>query len=280
MKNSNSILLQDQIFKYVFKHEEMAKYLINAINDYLNIDLKYGHVACNVEHILMADNINTKDFYNDLFVTTDNGDIILLEAYTTFGLREYKKSEAYLDRVSSDNYKKGNKYNNKKRIICINFVPKKATNSNIIKKYGILDLETLKEPFRNINEYKQMLVIKVDKYETKNYNKSDRLIQILDFMGSIKMSELEEKAKEGNIFMEQALEFIKSYLADESNKGFGSHYDYDVECAREEGEKNGRKNQKRTIAKKMIDLGLSNEIINQTTNLSIKEIEKLRKNNK
>ena len=30
----------------------------------------------------------------------------------------------------------------------------------------------------------------------------------------------------------------------------------------------------------MIDLGLSNEIINQTTNLSIKEIEKLRKNNK
>ena len=42
-----------------------------------------------------------------------------------------------------------------------------------------------------------MIVIKVDKYETKNYNKSDRLIQILDFMGSIKMSELEKKQRRG-----------------------------------------------------------------------------------
>lgn len=81
----------------------------------------------------------------------------------------------------------------------------------------------------------------VDLNETKVYNEDERLLEILDFMNRLTMDELRELAKGGNIFMEQTLKFLEDYLTDESNKGYGSLYDYDVEEAREEGERAGRK---------------------------------------
>ena len=37
----------------------------------------------------------------------------------------------------------------------------------------------------------------------------------------------------------QALKYVQSYLANDANKGYGLHWDYDVEEAREEGDKGG-----------------------------------------
>ena len=88
---------------------------------------------------------------------------------------------------------------------------------------------------RNLN------IIFVDSYETEVYNEDERLLGILDFMNRKTMSELENLAKGGNWFMEQALKYIQSYLDNDANKGYGSQYDLDVEIAREEGEKVGRK---------------------------------------
>ena len=80
----------------------------------------------------------------------------------------------------------------------------------------------------------------------------------------------------------QTLKFLEAYLADESNKGYGSLYDYDVEEAREEGERAGRKagmkaNQIAT-AKRMLADGLNLEKTSKYTGLSIKVLEKLKIN--
>ena len=122
----------------------------------------------------------------------------------------------------------------------------------------------------------------VDLDETKVYNEDERLLEILDFMNRLTMDELRELAKGGNIFMEQTLKFLEDYLADESNKGYGSLYDYDVEEAREEGERAGRKagmkaNQIAT-AKRMLADGLNLEKTSKYTGLSIKVLEKLKIN--
>ncbi len=37
----------------------------------------------------------------------------------------------------------------------------------------------------------------------------------------------------------QALKYVQSYLDNDANKGYGLHWDYDVEEAREEGDKGG-----------------------------------------
>ena len=114
------------------------------------------------------------------------------------------------------------------------------------------------------------------------YNEDERLIPILDFMNKKEMRELEELAKGGNEFMEQALKYVQSYLDNDANKGYGSHWDYDVEEAREEGEKAGRKagikaNQIAT-AKNLISLGSNNDFIAKATGLKENIIEKLRIN--
>ena len=274
------ILLDDQVFKFIFSHEELAKYLLDALSDYLNLDLKYGRVLkSDPQKLDMADSVLKQDFYHDVLVSTDNGDIILFESYNKFRLKEYRKSEAYLDRVSSSRFEKNNKDNftEDNKVICFNFVPRKGTKKNFIKKYGIVDLETLKEPYKKINDYKQMYIVFVDSYETEVYNKDERLLEILDFMNRKSMSELENLAKGGNWFMEQALKFVDAYLANDANKGYGSQYDLDVEEAREEGERAGRKANQIATAKRMLADGMNLEKTSEYTGLSIKVLEKLRR---
>ncbi len=285
------ILLDDQVFKFIFSHEELAKYLLDALSDFLHLNLKYGHVLkSDPQKLDMADSVLKQDFYHDVLVSTDNGDIILFEAYNKFRLKEYRKSEAYLDRVSSSNYEKNksNNFTSDKKAICFNFAPRNKTNKAVVKKYGVVDLDTLKEPFKRVHEHKQMYLIGVDTYKTKEYNEEERLLEILDFMNRLTMDELRELAKGGNIFMEQTLKFLEDYLADESNKGYGSLYDYDVEEAREEGERAGRKAgikagrkagikaEKIATAKNLINLGSNNDFIAKATGLKENIIEKLR----
>ena len=290
------IMLDDQIFKNVFRHKKMAKYLLDALSDYLHLNLKYGSIRCEPQKLDMADSVLKQDYYRDIVITTDTGDILLFESYTTFGLKQYRKSEAYLDRVSSSRFEKNNKDNftEDNKVICFNFVPRKGTKKNFIKKYGIVDLETLKEPYKKVNDYKQMYIVFVDSYETEVYNKDERLLEILDFMNRKSMSELENLAKGGNWFMEQALKFVDAYLANDANKGYGSQYDLDVEIAREEGEKVGRaagrkagikagrkagiKANQIATAKNLISLGSNNDFIAKATGLKENIIEKLRIN--
>lgn len=280
------IMLDDQIFKNVFRHKKMAKYLLDALGDYLHINLKNGSIKCEPQKLDMADSILKQDYYRDIVITTDTGDILLFESYTTFGLKQYRKSEAYLDKISSGRFEKNNKDNftEDNKVICFNFVPRKGTKKNFIKKYGIVDLETLKEPYKKINDYKQMYIVFVDSYETGVYNKDERLLGILDFMNRKTMSELENLAKGGNWFMEQALKYIQSYLDNDANKGYGSQYDLDVEIAREEGEKVGRKagikagikSEKMSTARKMLEKGMGLDLTAELTGLSVEVLEKLR----
>ena len=135
----------------------------------------------------------------------------LFESYNKFRLKEYRKSEAYLDRVSSSNYEKNksNNFTSDKKAICFNFAPRNKTNKAVVKKYGVVDLDTLKEPFKRVHEHKQMYLIGVDTYKTKEYNEDERLLEILDFMNRLTMDELRELANGGNIFMEQTLKFFR-----------------------------------------------------------------------
>lgn len=78
----------------------------------------------------------------------------------------------------------------------------------------------------------------------------------------------------------QALKYVQSYLDNDANKGYGSHWDYDVEEAREEGEKAGRKAgmkaEKIATAKRMLADGMNLEKTSEYTGLSIKVLEKLK----
>ena len=80
--------------------------------------------------------------------------------------------------------------------------------------------------------------------------------------------------------MKQALKFIDAYLANDANKGYGSQYDLDVEIAREEGEKAGKKagikSNQMSTARKMLADGMTLEKTAEYTGLSIKVLERLK----
>ena len=277
------ILLDDQLFKYVFKHKKMAKYLLDALSEYLHMDLDFGNIHCETQKVYFPDNIHYVQYITDIYIVTNTGHIIILEAYTKFNKRAYLKSEAYLDKASSNRYEKdeyGNViYNTDKLVICINIAP--LAGKRAIKRYGMLDLDTHEEPFKEISKHKQMILIGVDRDKTINYNEDVKLFRILKLLGQTKMTELEKMAKGGDEFMEEALNYVKKFLSKPSNRHFGSHYDFDIEEAREEGEKAGMKagikSNQMSTARKMLDKGMSLELTAELTGLSIKVLERLRK---
>ena len=267
-------LIDDQLFKFVFSHETLAKQLIDALSKYINIDWDFSKVELKIQQIIPGKHHDSKDYYADLMVVMKNSDVLLLEAYNKFRKKEFIKSKAYQDRVFSEQFDKGEEYENPKRVIIVNFIRGNFDTNQILDKYGIVNLETLNEPIKGFNNYKLFIVIKVDKCPEGPYNEDDEFLQIVNFLKCKDVAEMEEKVREGgNKFMEESLAFVKAYMADKSNDNYGSHYQLELDYAYEDGSKD---NQIAT-AKRMIESDYSDEEIIKISGLSISKIRALRK---
>ena len=273
-KHKPKNLIDDQLFKYVFSHESLTKYLIDALSKYINIDWDFSKVELKTQQIIPGKHHDSKDYYSDLMVVMKNSDVLLLEAYNKFRKKEFVKSKAYQDRVFSEQFDKGEEYENPKRVIIVNFIRGNFDTNKVLDKYGIVNLETLNEPIKEFNNYKLFIVIKVDKCPDGPYNEGNEFLRIVNFLKCKDVAKMEEKVREGgNKFMEESLAFVKAYMADKSNDNYGSHYQLELDYAYEDGSKD---NQIAT-AKRMIESDYSNEEITKISGLSISKIKALRK---
>ena len=127
-----------------------------------------------------------------MIVTLKNGDSVLLEAYSKWGHSEYIKSQAYQDRSSSNQFEKGEKYNNPKMVALINIVKGNYQGGEILDEYKIVSLRTKDAPFTKTNN-KPFFVIAVDNIKKINYNEDERFLQIVDLLSSDSMEELKQK---------------------------------------------------------------------------------------
>ena len=273
-KHKPKNLIDDQLFKYVFSHESLTKYLIDALSKYLSIDWDFSKVELKTQQIIPGKHHDSKDYYSDLMVVMKNSDVLLLEAYNKFRKKEFVKSKAYQDRVFSEQFDKGEEYENPKRVLIVNFIRGNFDTNKVLDKYGIVNLETLNEPIKEFNNYKLFIVIKVDKCPDGPYNEGNEFLRIVNFLKCKDVAKMEEKVREGgNKFMEESLAFVKAYMADKSNDNYGSHYQLELDYAYEDGSKD---NQIAT-AKRMIESDYSNEEITKISGLSISKIKALRK---
>ena len=266
-------LLIDQIFKYVFMHEEIAQEFIKAFSDYLGLDWEYESVRCDPQHPILADNIHLKNFYSDLMITLKNGDTVLLEAYSKWGSSEYIKSQAYQDRSSSNQFEKGEKYNNPKMTALINIVKGNCKGGKILDEYKIVSLRTKKAPFENVNN-KPFFVIAVDNIKKNTYNEDVRFLQIVDFLSVDSMDELKQKAekRKGDKFMASVVKYADKYLKDEFYNGLGCQLDLQMQYAEARGEEASQM----AIAKRMLEKGMDLDETAELTGLSINVLEKLK----
>lgn len=290
-------LLYDQVFKYVFKHEDVTKIFIAAFADYLNLNWQYKKVKCKTQHPILANRISKKDFYTDLMVTLFTKDIVILEAYRRWGKQEFLKSQAYQDRASSNQFKKGSNYADASMVAIINIVRGRVKSNFILDEYKLVSIRNNDIPFRWLNN-KPFFVIAVDNIKNIDYNENIEFLRIVDFLSSSNLEELKRKARKwkDDVFMRKVVDYVEEFMSDDANEGFGSQLEFQTMKAeirgRKAGEKLGRKegmktgmkagrksgikDEKISIARKMLLKGMDLDETAELTGLSINVLEKLK----
>lgn len=259
-------LIADLEFKYLFSHKEIFKDFINSYFKYIGSDKEVVFTSIDAQKYIASSRKDIKNFINDIVCTLNTGEIIILEAYTSFSNREYKKSCNCMARHYSNQIKKNHDYEETKKVICLNIMMGnfQKVNEEIVNKYKMLNDITYK--MLNDSEM-EIVLIRLDKVSKIVYTEN-RFIKWLKFINAKDFLELEKIGKDDEI-MEHSIEYLKSYC--------GSSEDHNFEDYVAEKEYLAKKEGILDTAKKLLKMGLPLEKISEGTGLSQKEVESLKK---
>ena len=218
-----------------------------------------------------------KNYYGDIIATLNTGEIVNIEAYKTFTKREYNKSYNYMCRLYSNQLKEGNKnYEDTKKVISINLITGnyKRKNNELVNTYK------MKNDLTNVildNGELEMILIRLDMVNSIKYNESaKKLVRWLKLINAKNIKEMVSIA-ECDKNLEQSVEFVKRYLNGPLNHTIEDYIAEKELYAEERGEKIGEKRGILETAKNMLKKNLDCNLISEITNLSIEEINKLKK---
>ena len=261
-KINNFKTLQDDLtFKYVFSKEEILNDLVKSFLEYVGINKRVVLANIKVQDYKLPNKQILKGIYPDLIAILDDGTIINIEMYKNkFTKREYKKSISYLSKLISDQMEKGNqKYEDIKKVIGISFMKGnyQRKNTEIVNSYELENKITQKV----IDEGDiELYLVRLDLEEKVRYNvyESKRFIRWIQMLNAKTIEELEEIGK-GDRIMENSIRVVKEWL------GRKSGYETYLEEKEWEAKEEGSKETSLTIAKNMLDDGMSiNKIIKLT----------------
>ena len=71
---------------------------------------------------IYGDKFHHKKYYGDIMASLDTGEVVIIEMYRKFSRDEYKKSLAYITRLYSNQYDRGKKYKEGRKVIGINII--------------------------------------------------------------------------------------------------------------------------------------------------------------
>lgn len=220
---------------------------------------------------------NFKDFFGDIICTLDTGEIVLLEAYTNFGIREYKKSYNYMTRNYSNQIKRNkDNYEDTKKVYCLNF---SFGNFKRCNDYLVNNYKAKHDITNNIilNGEMEFALIRLDLVNKMVYTKEDRFVKWLKFFNSKDFDELSRIVK-GDKIMEQSMEYLKSYCSSSDYRTFDDYVAYQKLYAKEEGEANGEHKKAIETAANLLKMGIEPKVIAKGVNLPLKEVKNIQKN--
>ncbi|CDF12451.1 putative uncharacterized protein [Mycoplasma sp. CAG:776] len=280
MNTKINVTLSDDIcFKYIFSKEEILKDFLNSFFQFIREKKKVVKVRASSNVPIYGDKYHYKVYYGDALVWLDTGEVVAVEMYRKFGSMEYKKSLAYITRLYSNQYDRGKKYDEGRKVIGINIIENNYQRNNafLVNDYGFVN----KFNYGKVGiEELEMYNVRLDLVREKVYNVEEE--RFIKWLKLIRGGEIEEMKKIANQEkeMEDAVRFMEEFLADEEIRNV---YDkiVDVERnAREEGEEKGlKKGEKNGIiktAKNMLKKDFSFEEISEITNLTFDEIAALK----
>ena len=282
----------DFVFKKIFGNEKHPNILISFLNAVIKpTDLIKSVQIKNTD--IEKEHIEDKYSRLDIKAITNNGEHINIEIQVKNEYNMIKRSLYYWSKMYEGQLTKGQDYDTLSRTICINILDfKYLKNDNFHNCYRLKEKNT-NEELTDVMELHFIEIPKLRKLENTE-DISDMLEAWITFIESptselidkLEMSSDEIKeAKEELVRLsgndkereryEKRFESIleqNSLLANAERKGLQKGLQKGIE----KGKKEGAKQEKILIAINLIKNGLDNELINNTTGLSIKEIMQLR----
>ena len=286
----------DFVFKKIFGNEKHPNILISFLNAVIKpTDLIKSVQIKNTD--IEKEHIEDKYSRLDIKAVTNNGEHINIEIQVKNEYNMIKRSLYYWSKMYEGQLTKGQDYDTLSRTICINILDfKYLKNDNFHNCYRLKEKNTNEEltdvmelhfieipklrKLENTEDISDMLEAwitfierptseLIDKLEMSSDEIKEAKEELLRLSGNDKERERYEKRFES--LLEQ-----NSLLANAERKGLQKGLQKGIEKGKKEGLKEGAKQEKILIAINLIKNGLDNELIKNTTGLSIKEITELR----
>lgn len=274
----------DFVFKRIFGNEKHPEILIS----FLNAVIKPKSLIKSVEiRNTDIDKEYLSDKYSrlDIKALTDKGEYVNIEIQVKNEYNMIKRSLYYWSKMFESQIVEGDNYDKLERTICINILDfKYLRNSNFHNTYRLKEINTNEE----LTDTMELHFIEIPKL--KNYEDADEVVDMLEAWISFLKDPDSKIVNKLEMSQNEIREAKKQLIKMSSDSKERERYEKRMESmlektssiqsaekkGREEGIKEGAKKEKLEIAKKLILNGLDNELISNSTGLSLEEIKELR----
>ena len=278
----------DFVFKKIFGNEKHPNILISFLNAVIKpTDLIKSVQIKNTD--IEKEHIEDKYSRLDIKAVTNNGEHINIEIQVKNEYNMIKRSLYYWSKMYEGQLTKGQDYDTLSRTICINILDfKYLKNDNFHNCYRLKE-KTTNEELTDVMELHFIEIPKLRKLENSE-DISDMLEAWITFIES-PTSELIDKLEMSSDEIKEAKEELLRLSGNDKEreryeKRFESLLEQNSLLANaerkglEKGKKEGENRKAIEIAINLIKNGLDNELIRNTTGLSLEVIKELRNKNK
>lgn len=274
-------LTSDTMFKAFMLSENTKHFKAKFIHEITKIPEEDIINAIYTSEELKTTRKDEHTYRTDILVKIE-GHIINIEMNETYYEGLFLKNHAYLEKINSEKYEKGESYINGIRVMQINIDDFNHYKGNkLLYTFKMLEEETREEEGSNIISYH----IDLSYMKGKCYNECKSELEKLCLVFT--NSKIEEK---GDKYMEEAREEIERLSKDKEIIGL---YDAELvekkvwntkmayatkiglEKGMKEGLEQGLEQGKREVALKMLEKNMEKSLIREITGLTDEEIEKL-----
>ena len=273
--------LNDCFVRYFFTDKGGEKVLLDFINAVMiSADMKTFKAVEILNPFNLKRNYKGKETIVDVKCITKNGTVVIIEVQLSSNSRFPERILYYWASNYSKLLKKGEEYEDLTPVISINLLNfnLNKVNKNVHSCYMIYDTKNK----RLLTDHLQIHIIELKKFKFKDNDLKKDLNYWLGFFTTKDMEEYMSEIVKEKPIMEEAHKrynnFIRSRLMmSEYEKKEIYQYDKQITLKeeRQEGRKEGIKDEKYSIAKTLKQMNMDNASISKATGLPIEEIEKL-----
>ena len=280
-KNNKTKLLNpkiDIVFQMLFSSQntDITKGLISAL-----IDKKIEKIELEINKQLIGNKIDDKVGIVDLRARLNNNIECEVEMQMVYSKNFIPRLLYYWSKIYSGQLKKGNKYNELNKVICIAIINEDIKEFEELKAHSKWQIREEENVTKILTDKLELHIITIPKaikeYKENNKNKENRLLQWMMFLNDPECVEVDEIMKK-NKEIKEAKVVLKELSEDEEKKRIAELREKHILDTQDIYD-TGVDDERRRIAKKLLDKNMPIEQIIEVTELTKEEILKIKNEN-